>query len=348
MELTPESDRGKRKVVPLFRSGDYFFQRGIEAYHRNHFHRAIKLLERAVKLTTKEPVFHVQLAAVLSEIGEYERSNEILSQVLAENGDALAECYFFIANNYAYLGQFDKAERATLKYLDLQPDDQFTEDAHDLLELLHFERENDDWEEFDAQEDDLIVRHERAHSLLRNGEVQASIPMLEAIIHDHPTCFAAKNHLAEAYFRLGNEKAFQICDDVLLEDKGNLFAICNLALFYTEKGEANNAEPYIEAIKKVYPLDGDHYIKVAETLCAVGEYDSAYERLKELGKGEFEVRPALFYCMGVALFHLNDQPKALTYITKAAKRKCKQAIDYLNCKKEGQENVELSYHVWNE
>ena len=216
MELTPKNEREKRKVVPLFQSGDYFFHRGIEAYRKNHLHRAIKLFERAVKITKKEPVFHVQLAAVLSEIGEYERSNEILQQVLAEEGDSLAECYFFMANNYAYLGLFEKAERASLRYLELDPNERFSDDAHDLLELLHFEREqDDDWDEMDAQEDEWIALHERAHYLLRNGEVQASIPILESVIEDHPSCWAAKNHLAEALFRLGDDSAFEVCESIL-------------------------------------------------------------------------------------------------------------------------------------
>lgn len=351
MELTPQNEREKRKVVPLFQSGDYFFHRGIEAYRKNHLHRAIKLFERAVKITNKEPVFHVQLAAVLSEIGEYERSNEILQQVLAEKGDSLAECYFFMANNYAYLGLFEKAERASLRYLELNPNERFSEDAKDLLELLHFEREeDDDWDELDAQEDELIARHERARHLLRKGDIQASIPILESLIEDHPTYWAAQNHLAEAFFRLGDETAaFDICESILEEDKGNLFAICHLALFYTKKGEANHAEPFIQALKRVYPLDGDHYVKVAETLCAVGEYQLAYERLRELNRWELELRPVLLFCFGVALFHLKEKVRAQSFIRRAAKLGCKQAEDYLRRQqnsKSGEE--ELVYHIWAE
>ena len=348
MELTPDNEHQKRKVVPLFQSGDYFFHRGLEAYRKNHLHRAIKLFERAVKLTNQEPVFHVQLAAVLSEIGEYERSNDILQQVLAENGDAIAECYFFMANNYAYLGLFEKAERATLRYLELSPNERFTEDAKELLELLHFEREEaDDWEEIDAQEDELIARHERAHYLLRNGEVKASIPILEAIIKEHPSCWAARNHLAEAYFRLGDDSAFEISESILEQDKGNLFAICNLALFYSKKGEAKQAEPFIQALKTVYPIDGDHYVKVAETLCAVGEYRLAYERLRELNRFELELRPDLLFCLGVSLSHLGEQTKAQTYIERAANLGSEQAEDFVSRQRNHKSGTEdIGYHIW--
>lgn len=342
MDLTSKNGHNDRKIVPLVQSGDYFFRRGMKAYRNNHLQRAIKLFERAVKLTSTEPVFHVQLAAVLSEIGEYERSNEILKRVLAEEGDEIAECYFFIANNDAYLGQFEKAERAVLRYLELQPNDRFSPDARDLLELLQFEREQEDWEEFDIQEDELITRHERARYLLKKGEVQECIPILEAILSEHPACWAAKNHLAEALFRTGKDEAFQLCDEILAEDEGNLFAICNLALFYTAKGQAKEAESYIEALKSVYPLDQDHYIKVAETLCAVKEYSHAYERLKKLRRQELAERPSLLYCMGVALMHLNEWNKALIYIERAAECNDVQAISYLN----DEQTSDPIYNIW--
>ena len=102
----------------------------------------------------------------------------------------------------------------------------------------------------------------------------------------------------------------------LKQDKGNLFAICNLALFYTKKGEAKRAESFIQSLRQVYPLDGDHYVKVAETLCAVGEYRLSYERLKEVNRFELELRPALLFCIGVSLVHLGEQEKAKSYIVK--------------------------------
>ncbi|MFC0469904.1 tetratricopeptide repeat protein [Halalkalibacter kiskunsagensis] len=347
MDVTPKNEQENRKVVPLFQSGDYFFHRGIEAFRKNHLQRAIKLLERAVKITNTEPVFHVQLAAVLSEIGEYDRSNEILHNVLAEKDD-VAECYFFMANNYAYLGLFEKAERMALRYLELSPNERFVEDAKDLLELLRFEREEDDeWEDLDEDEDELIAQYERARYLLRQGEVHAAIPVLQAIIDEHPTYWAAHNHLAEAFFRIGDESAFEICEMILEKDKGNLFTICNLALFYKKRGDAKSAEQFINALRRVYPLDSDHYLKVAETLVAVDEYQLAYERLKELSGWELEHRSELLYCFGVTTYHIGDHNKAASIIQRAAELGSKQAEAVLQNNAIVERKQELiTYDMW--
>ncbi len=72
-----------------------FFHRGLHAFHNKHLDRAAKLFERAVKLTASEPVFKIQLAAVLTELGEYIRSNELLQQVLDEHQEKQPVCYFF-------------------------------------------------------------------------------------------------------------------------------------------------------------------------------------------------------------------------------------------------------------
>ncbi|ARK32042.1 tetratricopeptide repeat protein [Halalkalibacter krulwichiae] len=347
MGLIPKDEHEKNKVVPLFQSGDYFFHRGIEAYRKNHLHRAVKLFERAVKITSTEPVFHVQLAAVLSEVGEYERSNEILQNVLDDNETNVEECYFFMANNYAYLGLFERAERMALRYLETSPNERFSEDAKDLLELLRSEREEEDWEEFDDHEDELIAQHERACSLLRQGKLESSIELLKRIIEMHPTYWAAYNHLAEAYFRLGDEKAFEISESILEKDPGNLFTIANLAVFYTKKGKAKKAEPFIKSLQRVYPIDGDHYVKVAETLCVVGEYQLAYERLKELGRWEFELRPDLLYTFGVAMYHVGKIERAQSVFTRAADSGSKQAKRLLEKQKvEGWSEDLVCVDIW--
>ena len=327
MDVTPKNERENRTVVPFFRSGDYFFHRGIIAYRKNHLQRAVRLFERAVKLTDKEPIFHVQLAAVLSELGEYERSIEILNHILKEQkGEEQIECYFFLANNYAYLGLFEKAEKAALQYLEHSPKEGFADDARDLLFLLQDERDEiEGWEEDESESEELIIDHAKARTLLREGKLNEAIPILEAIIADYPTCWAAHNHLAEAYFRLGDEVAFEISEHILAEDAGNLFAICNLALFFTEKGDAKQAKPFIEALKQVYPLDMDHHVKVAQVLCAAGEYEQAIERLRAVEGYVLDNEPELLYCLGIAFLKRNLAKKTMSYWRRAAKLGFEQA-----------------------
>lgn len=341
--MSVTTEKKQTNVIPFNRSGDYFFKCGLVAYRRQKYDRALKHFERAIKLAPHEPVFHIQLAAVLSEIGDYERSNAILQQVLDDHGEIIAELHFFMANNYAYLGHFELAERAILRYIELGPNARFSQDAYELLEILQFEMEEDDWPELDHEESELISRHEEARYLLKNGEVERAIPLLRAIVSEFPHCWAAKNHLAEALFRQGDDEAFTICEHILAEDEGNLFAVCNLALFYTISGDTTRANRFIDSLKRVYPLDIDHYIKVATTLCALKQYEEAYKRLKRLDATLLEERPSLLYCLGVALYHLNERKKAMAYMKRAAALNDEQAIRFFE-----QKPSEVTFDIWSD
>ncbi|MBM0066168.1 tetratricopeptide repeat protein [Alkalicoccobacillus gibsonii] len=305
-------------VIPFLQNGDYFFHRGIDAYKKKNLKRAVTLFERAVKLTDKEPVFQIQLAAVLSELSEYERSNDILRDVLAVTKD-YPECYFFMANNYAYLGQFLLAEQSVKTYLKETTAESRLEGAEELLEMLKEEElaMEDESEEIES----LISGHTTAGSFLKQNKPEQAIPVLKEMVEDYPSCWAAFNHLAEAYFRSGQiGKAFSISKHVLTEDKGNLFALCNLALFNQELGEINEAKSYAKVLSQVYPMDTDHYLKLARVLCALGEYQEAERRLAEVDTLTFDLDPELYDCLGVAQFQLGKQERAITLWKKAIKK----------------------------
>ncbi|MED4080199.1 tetratricopeptide repeat protein [Halalkalibacterium halodurans] len=329
MDVSIES--GKKKIIPFIQSGDYFFRRGVIAFRKNHLSRAVKLLERAVKLTEQEPVFHIQLAAVLSELGHYERSNDILESVVQNLDPGHSECHFFMANNYAYLGLFEKAEHCAIAYLSDQPDGEFAKDAHDLLDLLRFEKEEegDEWENELTPTDQFLLEHEKACQLLEEGHLQEAIVLLEKLMDEEPSYWTAYNQYAQALFRLGNvEKAFEVCEHILEEDQGNLFALCNMALFYKKQGQQQQAESLIQALSAVHPMDRAHRFKVAQVLCAVGAYEQAYDRLKELEWTSISSDPEWHFCIGVAAYHLGQEEIALRYWKKAATLGVQQAADY--------------------
>ncbi|WP_059103335.1 tetratricopeptide repeat protein [Shouchella shacheensis] len=311
-----EPQQEKQNLIPFYQSGDYFFNRGLKAFQKKHLGRAVKLLERAVKLTSTEPIFHIQLAAVLSELEEYERSNMILEDVLRTSGDSQPLCYFLLANNEVYLGDFHKAEKQAKQYLQLEPDGQFATEARELLELF----EEDEEEEKEPLEDveDFLREHERARRHLRADELHLALPLLDEIVENYPDCWAAHNHLAEAQFRSGKpELAFSISNQVLEGDPGNLLARCNLALFHLKMGNAKQVEWYRKTLTSVVPMDVDHAVRVTVVLCALGEYQVVLARRKDRRLRRALEDADLLRCYGVACFHTGDSKAATAYLQMA-------------------------------
>ena len=60
----------------------FFFERAVQSLDRFHYDKALKYFRRAVEYEPDNPVNHCNLAGVLSEMGNYEESNQILQQIL--------------------------------------------------------------------------------------------------------------------------------------------------------------------------------------------------------------------------------------------------------------------------
>ena len=114
-QLKPK--RSTSKIIPFIQSGDYYFDKGLNAYRRRDLYKAKKYLERAVHLDADEAVFVCQLAVVLAELGEYQASNELFLKIIHELDPEMNECFYFLANNYAHLGLFREALNYAQTYL---------------------------------------------------------------------------------------------------------------------------------------------------------------------------------------------------------------------------------------
>ncbi|MBU8906711.1 tetratricopeptide repeat protein [Desertibacillus haloalkaliphilus] len=323
------------RIVPFIQNGEYFFERGVIAYRKKDLKKAIQHLERATKLNPMEPVFHCQLAAVVAELGEYERSNEILMHVLADIDESIHECHFFMANNYAYLGLFEKAKQSALQYIESGDNGEFLEDTQDLLDLLDDEVDEDLHVETD-QEDQLILKHEKASRYLEQQQYEKAEALLEEIIKEYPTFWAAYNHLAQALFLQGKtNEGLELAHEVLAQDEGNLYSRCNLVTFYHKIGKSEEVEQLTASLQAIYPLDVNQRFKVAAAFCTIGEYELAYERLRRLQPSALTDYVDFYRCMAVASFHTDREGKAQDYWDKASQLGDHDADKYLENLRQG-------------
>jgi tetratricopeptide (TPR) repeat protein len=301
----------KGNIVTFVPTGEYYFKKGIKAYHRRDFLKAKKYLERALQLEPGEPMIACQLAIVSTELGEFENSNRLLHLTLEDLDHEMVECHYFLANNYAHLGFFKDAFHHVKLYLELDPDGDFSEDAEELLELLSFE--SDDLEEGLFHQDDLIVKQEQARELLESGYLPKAIELLNEVVEEYPEYWSAYNNLALAYFYLGkSEKADSILDDVLKKNPGNLHALCNKMVFAHYQGQFKYVAEMLEKLKKVQPLLSEHQFKLGTAFALVGEYEFGYLWLKKLYKTGFDGDGPFYYWLSYAAYFTGRETFALT------------------------------------
>ncbi|KGX92908.1 hypothetical protein N781_13555 [Pontibacillus halophilus JSM 076056 = DSM 19796] len=312
MQTTSIDHSSEEKVIPFRPEGDFYFSKGVQAFKKRHFTKAVKWLKRAVELVPEEPLYQCQLSVIYTETGEYHQANEVLTNVLAKFGHDYVDCYYLIANNYAHLGLFQDAMKYARDYIQKAPNGDFKEEAEQLLTVLDIEEdEEEDWA-FE-EEDELMAYQESAFYYQERLEWDKAMPLLEDMIRLFPSYTLAKHDYAHALFQQGSEsEAIALEEQSLEQEPNSLLSVCNLALFYHKREENEKATPHIHTLLNVYPIHEQQKLRVATTLAQVGQYKEAHERFNNVSKSKLKGHVAYYKWYSITLYHMGDPSGALS------------------------------------
>lgn len=121
-------------IIPMKLDATFFFEKAVQSMDRYRYDKALKYFKRAAEYEPENPVNHCNLAGLLSEMGNYEESNKILQNVLDVIDPSMTECYFYMANNFANMENYESAEKAIVHYLENDPNGQFLEESEEMME----------------------------------------------------------------------------------------------------------------------------------------------------------------------------------------------------------------------
>lgn len=301
----------KRNVINVQMDATFFFERAVHSLDRNRYDKALKYFRRAVEFEPDNPVNHCNLAGVLSETGNYEESNRILRQIVEQIDPSMTECYFYMANNYANMENYEAAEEALVYYLEHDPNGHFLEESEEMMELLGYELERPTkLTSIKCREG--MFEHDKARSLLEEGKFSEAVRILEKLVKKSPDFLAARNNLALAYYYMGLfDKALTTIGGVLELEPGNLHALCNLAIFHQHNGEQERLNELLVSLRKTYPMHYDHVFKLATTMGILSEHETAYRLFRRLLKtGESGLDPCLYHYTAVAACNIGKYAEA--------------------------------------
>lgn len=310
----------KQNIITLPMDATFFFERAVQSLDRFHYEKALKYFRRAVEYEPDNPVNHCNMAGILSEIGNYEESNKILRHIVEEIDPIMTECYFYMANNYANMEDYESAEAALVHYLEHDPSGQFLEESEEMIELLSYEL-NRPPRLKNIKSREGLFEHDKARSLLEEGKFSEAVRVLERLIKKHPEFLAAKNNLALAYYYMGYfDKSLGAINQVLDMDPGNLHALCNLAIFHQHFGEQVKLQPLLEMLMRTYPFHQEHVFKLATTMGILGQHENAYRHFRRLLKSEEACYdPCLYHYTAVAACNTGRLEEASRLWGKAGK-----------------------------
>ncbi|HSU80511.1 MAG TPA: tetratricopeptide repeat protein [Candidatus Angelobacter sp.] len=305
--MNPEGTSKKARVISFLPNGAYYFEKGIAAYQRGDLQRAKKFVERAMVFNPNDPDYLCQLAAILAELEQFDQSNRLLKKVIFELDPGVVECFFFMANNYAYLGRYEEAFREVKRYLSLEPNGPFADEARELHRLLVFETGTEL-----IEEEAYLSDHEKGRQALESGEYKKAIYYFQKVIKERPDFWAAQNNLAIAYYSSGNEEAgLNQLDTILDNDPGNIHALCNKATFYHQIGNQNGLNELVPILNNLYPLYPESRSKLGATYFFLGLYEKAYHWLESAERTGFFEDQSFYYWLAVTCYKLGKNERAL-------------------------------------
>ncbi|MFD2171949.1 tetratricopeptide repeat protein [Tumebacillus lipolyticus] len=307
-----ESRKHKNNIIQFHVDAAFFFERAVHYLDRHDLKNALKNFRKAAELEPDNPVNHCNLAGVLSELGEFEESNLILQKILREIDPDMVECHFYMANNWANLGDYEKAEDCVARYLELDPRGEFAEDADEMLQILVQEFGGGKvFQERKKQPDEDAQGHDTARKLLEEGKFLEASEYLEKAVERQPDSTAPRNNLSLAYYYQGDiDKAIEIALEVLERDPSNVHALCNLAVFHQHLGNREQLQEILEGLRKLYPLYFDHTYKLATTMGILGEHTTAYRLFRQLLRWGDRTDTALLHCVAASAANLGFLEKA--------------------------------------
>lgn len=318
MKKTQVGVNKRNKVVRLQLDAGFFFERAVRSLDRHRYDKAVKYFRLAMEKDPDNPVNHCNLAGILSELGRFEESNEILENILEEVDPELYECLFYMANNSANMGDLEQAEEYLLKYLQLDPNGEYAEEAEEMLYMLAYELGRPPREPESVALPPYIKKHEEARRHLEEGRFLLAIELLEQIVHEEPEFLAARNNLALAYYYTGKMNLAMKCIAKVLEaDPANLHALCNLAVLAHHQGEFMKSKQIIKTLKKLVPFHQEHTYKLATTLGILGEHEVAFQLFYRLLKLEVQPEASLYHYVAAAAWNTGRYERARLYWKKA-------------------------------
>jgi len=347
------SERNKKTtVVDLMCDAHFFIERGQRLLYRYDYEKALRYFQRAVDMEPNNAHFYCHLASALAEMGRFEASNDILHHVLDHVDPQMVDVYFYLANNYANLEDYQMAEEMATNYLQKSQHGIYAEEAEELLDYIYFELDMPPRLFMEKGADELYQRHDEARNCLEEGRFLEAVEILRDIVQTHEAFMPAWNNLSLAYYYVGDfEKAMETIELTLEREPGNLHALCNLAVLLSHMNQTAALLELLAHLKKVAPMHLEHMYKLATTMGVLGQHEEAYALYQRMLKRGVAQDVCTYHYAAISAYMTDRRQQAVRWWQKVKQLDQESGIAdyYLQRMKEEHDQVRsmtIPYHYF--
>ncbi|ECQ6354125.1 hypothetical protein F0002_11520 [Listeria innocua] len=301
------------KIYPFYPNGQFYFERGVEAFREQRIKEAIRYLVRASELEPGEPVILCQLAICYTEIGQFHKSNQLLREIMEKRLGNMEYCYYFIANNFAYMKDYRRALQYASRYLEIAADGDYAEEAKDLIEVLLEETPFGETIEngFSKLEQEFYSYKKEINRYLAEEDSASACDILKKVIDEKPNFWPAYNQLAALYFeQLKEAEGVKVLSALISRNPGNLLGLCDLFIYHFYKGNREEADSLYSELRDVLPVLSHHKEKIGLIHAMMGDYEEADDLLEQVADLEVTERSKYYYYRAKSAYYLDEVEEA--------------------------------------
>jgi len=270
------------KVITFERGAEFYFDLGYKYIQKGKLKTALRYIEKAAVLKPQDSFLQFNYAGLLAELGDIDRSTQVLVNIVKNLDPDYLECYFGLGCNYLQMQKIKKSYEYFSLYLEKDPEGEFSEEAEELMEMLTMIKDANN--NLDDEELEKIYKiEEEAIDHLEKREYEKATQKFETVVQLLPNAVPARNNLSLAYYYLGFiDKAIELAREVLGYEETNVHANCNLAIFYNKQGSDSWVEKQLRIIGKIHTDNEEYLYKIGDTYGSLGKHADAYKTFKKL------------------------------------------------------------------
>jgi len=270
------------KVITFERGAEFYFDLGYKYIQKGKLKTALRYVEKAAAMKPQDSFLQFNYAGLLAELGDIDRSTQVLINIVKNLDPDYLECYFGLGCNYLQMQKIKKSYEYFSLYLEKDPEGEFSEEAEELMEMLTMIKDANN--NLDDDELEKIYKiEEEAIDHLEKREYEKATQKFETVVQMLPNAVPARNNLSLAYYYLGFiDKAIELAREVIGYEENNVHANCNLAIFYNKQGSDSWVEKQLRVLGKIHTDNEEYLYKIGDTYGSLGRHGDAYKNFKKL------------------------------------------------------------------
>ena len=250
------------KVLQFTQDHSLYFRLAIKCAMRKDFTSSLKYIDIAIEKDPYNAEYLFNKACVMVELKRTRESIKLLNYIIWNIDPTFTECYFGLGCDYFEIGDYDKSLHYFEKYVLMEEEGEFCDDAYDILLYMQLpgnEGEYDPESRFYFNEkarrrnrDSSLKLHAAGSMYLHRGNYKEAIRQFERSIRAYPEIKSSRLRLSMAYYMNGQlALAKLLASSVLKIQKSNHMAKLCLALYYSTEGETDMSERILSVFKRM-------------------------------------------------------------------------------------------------